>query len=225
MKLTLKLALFCLILFSAQLIYAQTDADTLLYDDDEKIVKPEADGIYKVGVKMGFQINTLTGSEADRAKISYGLNGGMYVKRKLGKQTALQAELTGSFRGSNFTQNNIIDTQYTSIRLLYIDVPLMIMYMPFKGSTNTRLLLGPYCSILVNSTLYLNSNSLPEGAKPNITNNDYGIAAAYQYNTPFVGFQFMCKAGLANINKGIYANNNYNGKNLNNFVFEINLIF
>jgi hypothetical protein len=173
---------------------------------------------------MGFQMNTLTGSEADRAQASFGLNGGMYVKRKLGKQTALQAELTGSFRGSNFKYNNV-DTQYTTIRLMYIDLPVMFMYMPYKNSNNVRLLLGPYYSTLINSSLYLNNNTLPEGNKPKVADYDYGIAAAYQYHTPFVGFQIKSKVGLNNLNNGVYANTNSNGKTLNTFVLEFNLIF
>jgi hypothetical protein len=223
MKPLIKVFILCLALFTCQASLAQSETDSLQYDD-EKIVKPEPDGDYPLGVIMGFQMNTLTGSEADRAQASFGLNGGMYVKRKLGKQTALQAELTGSFRGSNFKYNNV-DTQYTTIRLMYIDLPVMFMYMPYKNSTNIRLLLGPYYSTLINSSLYLNNNTLPEGNKPKVADYDYGIAAAYQYHTPFVGFQIKSKVGLNNLNNGVYANTNSNGKTLNTFVLEFNLIF
>jgi hypothetical protein len=223
MKPLIKVFILCLALFTCQASLAQSETDSLQYDD-EKIVKPEPDGDYRLGVIMGFQMNTLTGSEADRAQASFGLNGGMYVKRKLGKQTALQVELTGSFRGSNFKYNNV-DTQYTTIRLMYIDLPVMFMYMPYKNSTNIRLLLGPYYSTLINSSLYLNNNTLPEGNKPKVADYDYGIAAAYQYHTPFVGFQIKSKVGLNNLNNGVYANTNSNGKTLNTFVLEFNLIF
>lgn len=224
MKPLIKVFILCLALFTCQASLAQTEADSLQYDDDEKIAKPEPDGVYRLGVIMGFQMNTLTGSEADRAQASFGLNGGMYVKRKLGKHTALQAELTGSFRGSNFKYNNV-DTQYTTIRLMYIDLPVMFMYMPYKNSNNVRLLFGPYYSTLINSSIYLNNNPLPEGNKPKVADYDYGIASAYQYHTPFVGFQIKSKVGLNNLNNGVYANTNSNGKTLNNFVLEFNLIF
>jgi hypothetical protein len=204
-------------------LWAQTDS-TDLDDEPVEYVKPGPEPDTKVGIKMGIQINSLFGSENNNNRPSFGVLGGGYIRQKLNDKNWLQTELQISFRGSNFKANI---AEYNSIRLLYIDVP--ILYMHAFGKATNRFIFGVQGSYLVTPSMYLLNQPLPITTNFKFNRYDVLPVVGYQYHMPFFAIQFVAKYGLININqpqewpqKALPVNT---GGSMHNFVTEINLIF
>jgi len=210
----------------ATFISAQTEgADSLDYDD-EQIAKPEPEGDYRVGVKMGIQICTLLGEELKNPDMALGLVGGMYLKRNISPRFSLQAEVSGSLRGSSFSNDA---GEYGKIRLFYVDFPLMGATKIGSVEKSNILLYGIQYSRLVSSNLFRENQSLPETGRVPLKRNDFSLIAGYQTQGDFIGAQFLLKYGISNMNAGgpwpQDAKPVNTGKSITNFNLEINFIF
>lgn len=219
-----KLLIGFALLLSVHVYGQETEVDSL-YDEDEKPAEPLPEGTYRVGMKLGFQTNTLYGGALGNARMGFGLNGGFFLKRQLKGRHFVQTECVFSYRGSEFSVNTDLSNQVSRLKVIYIDFPLLYGYLLDPKKVN-RIFIGPYYSALLNSTIFLDNKSLPEGGKARIPKYDLGIAFGGQTNLTYMGFQTFIKIGLLDLNQGIYPGvSTQSGKKLSTFALEFNLTF
>lgn len=213
-------------LFVGQLVYGQNTEviDSTLDEDEVTDVLPMPDGKYKIGLKLGVLGSTITGEENTQNTIKFGLSGGAYLRRKFkNEKWGYQIELNGSFRGSNYEAN---DTNYSSIRLIYLDVPLYLFFNLTKNEDH-KIVVGPQFSYLLSSALYKNTFNLPESKPPKLIEYDILACGGYHYRLGHIAIQTMLKYGFVNINNGLLPNITpaNQGKSMYNLIFEVNLLF
>jgi hypothetical protein len=128
-----------------------------------------------------------------------------------------------AFKGSNFKN---ADNQYAAITMYTLDVPVLLMFGLTPQNT-ANVFAGAQYSRILNKALFLKGSSVPESPSPAIHNDDVFAIVGTQFHTPFVGFQIAAKYGLRNLNSGTswILNPTNTGKQIHQFVFEINLLF
>jgi hypothetical protein len=219
---------FCLIL-SLNLFVANAQTDSTENDPDDEtftFFKPGPEGKTRFGVKMGVQSSSLFGTEMKNQKPMFGILGGLYGRYHLSKRICLQAEAQLSFRGSSFNHGS--SGEYSTIKLLYVDMPVMFFY-EFGKDKNHSLGLGIQTSNLMSANMYFNGISIPGSKTPAMDKWDFLPVFAYQYRLPFFIFQSAAKYGLRDINLGQTWPNNgtplNNKGSIHNFALEFNIIF
>lgn len=212
--------------------YAQ-QADSTVANENEEIsfFKPDNSAPFKFGLKLGVGYSSFGGSEFAKAIGRAGMNGSAYMRYRFKQKWQFQTELGASFRGSNF---NNATGEFSSIRMYYIDVPVMIAYA-FDKKNNDLIIAGLQYSYLVNSSFYISTSALPTDAQPSLNRNDLMAILGVQFNTPFVGFQILGKYGLVNLNQNqLWPTATQNaartqplntGGTIHNFSLEFNLLF
>ncbi|MDP1727415.1 MAG: outer membrane beta-barrel protein [Bacteroidota bacterium] len=220
-----------LLLFGLNPVLAQADSTQIDSNETEEPEwrparpEPDVDHQLKLGIKMGMQGCTLLGSEMKTAKLTFGLIGGGYIRYNFSKGISVQAETQISFRGSNFTYD---PNNYSAIRLLYIDVPVILFKALDKKNVN-RVGLGIQYSTLLNAAMYLGKITYPTSSSPSLKRFDYAGIVAYQHHYSYFGFQLAAKYGFANLNRNKPWPDNAkpfnNFGSIHNFAFEMTLIF
>lgn len=219
--------IFAFLIYS-NLLHAQVEEliDSTLEEDESRPVKVLPDDKYKLGIKLGCQLSTLIGEENSNNTSNFGLNGGVYMRRKFkSEKWGYQIELNGSFRGSNFIPK---DNEYSAIRLFYLDMPLLC-FINLTKDENHKILFGPQVSYLLTSSIYKGAFLDRYDSIPNIKKVDLLACVGYHFSLGHVSFQTMLKYGFMSINdkngllQGIKPTNT--GKSMNNFIFEINFLF
>ncbi|MFZ4796684.1 MAG: outer membrane beta-barrel protein [Bacteroidia bacterium] len=216
---------FSFILF-ANLLQAQVDEaiDSTLEDDESRPVKILPDDKYKFGIKLGSQLSTLMGEENSSNTLNFGLNGGVYMRRKFKSQKwGYQLELNGSFRGSNFAPKY---NEYSAIRLFYLDMPLLV-FVNLTKDENHKLLFGPQVSYLLSSSIYNGPSLVSYDSIPSFKKLDLLACVGYHIRLGHVSFQTMLKYGFISTNDGLLPGikPTNTGKSMNNFIFELNFLF
>jgi len=219
--------IFAFLIYS-NLLHAQLEEviDSTLEEDESRPVKVLPDDKYKLGIKLGCQLSTLIGEENSNNTSNFGLNGGVFIRRKFkSEKWGYQIELNGSFRGSNFTPK---DNEYSAIRLFYLDMPLLC-FINLTKDENHKILFGPQISYLLTSSIYKGTFLDRYDSIPNIKKVDLLACVGYHFRLGHVSFQTMLKYGFMSINdkngllQGIKPTNT--GKSMNNFIFELNFLF
>lgn len=218
-------SLFILLLLSFSLS-AQTDTTvTGEGEDDEEpsLVIPALNEQLKLGVKLGGGMCMMTGNELQNPRPTYMLSGGAYIRYRFSKHWSLQPEAGISLRGSNFANGT---GEYESIKMYNIDIPLLLLWGLDEKNTK-NILAGVQYSRILNSSLYLKDEYIPQNTAPKLNKNDLLGVVGAQFHTPFVGFQIVAKYGFIDINDGLLpdlkpANT---GKDIHNVVLEFNLFF
>ncbi len=204
--------------------FAQTDSTQAEGDDDEPyLVIPPINEQLKLGVKFGGGVSALTGHELHNPVPTYLLNGGIYLKWRFKPHWSLQPELNISFKGSKFNNGNL---EYSQIMMYSLDVPVLLMY-GLNSQNTSNIIVGLQYSHILNSALYLTGALVPENTEPSLTKNDLLGVIGTQFHTPFIGFQILAKYGFIDMNNGLLPNLNppNTGKDIHQFLFEINLLF
>ena len=213
--------LICSNLLKAQV---EENIDSTLEEDETRPVKVLPDNKYKFGIKLGCQLSTLTGEENSNNTPNFGLNGGVYMRRKFkSEKWGYQIELNGSFRGSNFTPK---DNEYSAIRLFYLDLPILCFINLTKDETH-KILFGPQVSYLLTSSIYKGPFLDRYDSIPNLNKFDVLACVGYNYKMGHVSLQTMIKYGFMSINNGLLQGikPTYTGKSMNNFLLELNFLF
>ncbi len=226
MKKTINIFLVLICFFTINNLKAQVEevADSTLQDDEVILVKPEPDGNYKYGIKLGVQFSTLLGNENENNLTRFGINGGVYLRKKFkNEKWGYQVELNGSLRGSYFKGG---PNDYSLIRLVYLDLPTLF-FVNVSKNQNNKILFGPQFSYLLTSAIYKGEASVAYNSEPNLNKFDILACAGYQVRLGHVAIQSLFKYGLININNGLLpeVSPKSQGKNMNNFSFELNFIF
>lgn len=207
--------------------YAQTDsADIAMEEDDPgafEWLKGDMNETHEYGIRLGTNTTTMLGGELKNPTTTFGLNGSVYYRYKFKPKDAVQIDLGFSMRGSNFN-NNI--GEYEAIRVYYLDAPIMWVHALNQKAT-THAVIGLQYSQLLNSSIYIKPQALPESDKPKFKTYDVMALAGAQFYSGFIGFQLIAKYGLVNINDGLIPNLNpaFKNKDIHNFAFEINFLF
>jgi hypothetical protein len=222
----IKFLIIVAFLICTNLLQAQVEEtiDSTLEDDESRPVKVLPDNKYKFGIKLGCQLSTLTGEENSNNTPNFGLNGGIYMRRKFkSEKWGYQIELNGSFRGSNFTQK---DNEYSAIRLFYLDLPILCFINLTKDETH-KILFGPQVSYLLTSSIYKGPFLDRYDSIPNLNKFDVLACVGYNYKMGHVSLQTMIKYGFMNINNGLLQGikPTNTGKSMNNFLLELNFLF
>jgi len=222
-KISLVLAFTFFVSFAA---VAQVDEiDSTMEDDEIKPIKALPDDTYKFGIKLGCQFSTLVGNENEENTFRFGINGGVYVRKKFKSQKwGYQVELNGSIRGSSF--NTKKDDDYSALRLVYLDLPTYL-FVNLTKDENQKVLFGPQFSYLLSSSLYKGSSGLAYDNTPKVNLIDVLACVGYHHRLGHVSIQTVFKYGFLNANNGLLteALPKNQGKNMNNLVFELNLVF
>ncbi|OYU97574.1 MAG: hypothetical protein CFE21_04580 [Bacteroidetes bacterium B1(2017)] len=214
--------------FALSSLLASAQVDSTDYNDDDismEWLKPSDDEKSRLGIIMGTQICTLTGTALPDNKPMFGLLGGGYGRINFRGGWSIQQELQVSFRGSNFKAN---PGDVGSFRFLYLDVPLLV-FKQLGNKSKHKIGVGAQYSNLINGLMYLDKKSYPTAQAPKLDKNDWAAVLAYQYQFEYFALQCAVKSGFRNLNLG-YAwpdlgkplNNN---GTLNNFAVELNIIF
>lgn len=211
---------------SYNLLQAQVEEtiDSTLEEDESRPVKVLLDNKYKFGIKLGCQLSSLTGEENKNNTPNFGLNGGVYMRRKFkSEKWGYQIELNGSFRGSNFSPK---DNEYSAIRLFYLDLPLLC-FINLTKDENHKLLFGPQVSYLLTSSIYKGPFLDRYDSIPNLNKFDVLACVGYNYKMGHVSLQTMLKYGFMSINNGLLEGikPTNKGKTMNNFLLELNFLF
>jgi hypothetical protein len=211
---------------SYNLLQAQVEEtiDSTLEEDESRPVKVLLDNKYKFGIKLGCQLSSLTGEENKNNTPNFGLNGGVYMRRKFkSEKWGYQIELNGSFRGSNFSPK---DNEYSAIRLFYLDLPLLC-FINLTKDENHKLLFGPQVSYLLTSSIYKGPFLDRYDSIPNLNKFDVLACVGYNYKMGHVSLQTMLKYGFMSINNGLLEGikPTNTGKTMNNFLLELNFLF
>lgn len=222
----IKFILFFIFILFANLLQAQVEdeIDSTLEDGESRPVKVLPDDKYKFGIKLGSQISTLMGEENSTNTSNFGLNGGVYVRRKFKSQKwGYQLELNGSFRGSNFTPK---DKEYSAIRLFYLDMPLLL-FVNLTKDENHKILFGPQVSYLLSSSIYNGPSLVSYDSIPSFKKLDLLACVGYHIRLGHISFQTMLKYGFISTNDGLLPGikPTNTGKSMNNFMFELNFLF
>ncbi len=231
----LVLLAFFVLLGSCPLLAQQNDSlanDSIEEDPDWVPTKPKPDKAYelKLGLKMGTQLSSLLGSEMRKSRLTFGVVGGAYARYNFPKGFSIQAETQISIRGSNFAYS---DGEYSTIRLTYLDFPLIFFKSIDKKKVH-RVGLGGQYSVMLSSSVYEGNINYPIGT-PDLNTRDLAGLLAYQYHFSLIAIQVAAKYGFTNINlhnpwPNASGSNtqvkpfNTNGE-IHNFAIEFNVIF
>lgn len=221
-----KLSVFIAFIIFTNLLQAQVEEviDSTLDEEESKPIKVLPDEKYKFGIKLGCQISTILGEENSNPVPKFGLNGGVFMRRKFKSQKwGYQLELNGSFRGSSFTPK---DKEYSAIRLFYIDMPLLV-FINLTKNENHKILFGPQVSYLLSSSIYNGQFAVIYDSIPSVKKIDILACVGYQIRLGHLSFQTMLKYGFINLNDGLLPGIKpiNTGKSMNNFIFELNFLF
>jgi Outer membrane protein beta-barrel domain len=217
------LLLLGVLVCNAQTDSTQTDSTRIEEEEESVLVIPPINEQLKIGIKFGSGLCMLTGNELTNPRPSYSLSGGAYLRYRFKRHWFLQPEASFAFKGGNFDNGNL---QYSRIRMYYVDVPVLLM-RGLNEKNTSNVFIGLQYSRLLNATIYLKDEPLPESTAPKIKKDDLAAVLGAQFHTPFVGFQFALKYGLIDLNNGILPNLNptNTGKDIHHLVLEINLLF
>lgn len=178
---------------------------------------------HKVGVKTSFNLSLLLGDELQNPRPKFGYTAGVYCQFNNENTWSLYSEITGSFRGSKFSNG---DTGYSKIALFYLDVAAMPSY---TIDDKQKIAFGPYASYLGLSSVFKGEQKKAYLNDIGIGPLDAGIGAYYTIQGPIVGFQVGGKFGLSNANKDVnfvdLSPATGNGGFIRNFSLEIGMIF
>jgi hypothetical protein len=217
----------CLMLLLSATICSSAQTDSTQADEEDNseptLVIPPINEQLKAGIKFGTGVSTLLGNELSNPRPSYMISGGAYLRYRFKKHWFVQPEANIAFKGSNFNNGTL---QYESLRMYYVDVPVLLM-RGLNEQNTSNVFAGLQYSRVLNASIYLKDEPLPESSSPAIKNDDLAAVAGAQFHTPFVGFQIAVKYGLIDINNGILPNLNppNTGKDIHHFVVEFNLLF
>ena len=217
---------FILMMLFASAAIAQTDSSDLA-DEEEgdsfEWLKGDMNEEQEFGIRLGTNTTTMLGGELDNPRPMFGLNGAVYYRKKVSPKNAFQLDLAVSLRGSNFA--NPVG-EYNKLVTYYLDFPLTWV-RSINANNSTHLIAGLQYAHLLNTSIFINPNSVAENEKPKLKPNDVLLVAGTQFYGDFVGFQIVAKYGLLNINNGLISGLNpmLKNKDIHNFVLEINLLF
>jgi len=173
------------------------------------------------GLKVGSNFSTITGNDNYDYDTTTGLHGGLVAQVKLSDKFSVQPEVIYSLQGGKNGYDPFYDvdfeTKNTSLKLGYINVPVLAEYFITSGLSAQ---LGPQIGFLVNNKFEVEYNYQGEDRKMdnslnNSTNDlDFALAGGLEYQLSIgIFFDARYNLGLSNIsenNRGEIGPDAYN---------------
>ncbi len=156
-----------------------------------------------IGIKGGLNSYTLLGDHSIDFNPKLGFNLGLLGHIHINSNLAFQPELLYSGQGTTYKISGLDN----SIKLNYVNIPLILQYMFDNGF---RIQAGPQLGILASANLVRGDSS--SDLKDNYKSTDIGLTVGVSYVKPSTGFgiDFRYNRGLTNINSNGTINS-YNG--------------
>ncbi len=156
-----------------------------------------------IGIKAGLNLYTIKSDNTDFSTKA-GFHAGLIGHIHMTKQFALQPEIVYSAEGGKYKNAGV----ETSIKLDYINVPVIFQYMFDNGF---RLQAGPQVGFLINAKS--EANKITTDIKDNLKSIDFALGAGVGYVDPSSGFGIDARynVGLSNINDNSSVKSTNNG--------------
>jgi len=179
------------------------------------------EGRQNYGLKMGLGINSMYGGKLQNPRPTVGFMAGLYIHTNPEKKPSpwgFQSGLDLRMRGSNFANAKATDTAinsaYTKISLMSLDLPLLVNYRLSKQRDKQikQLQAGVQLAYNFNSVLYVGPqkrplatatetyNSIKEWDRLPLKMYDLQAVVGYQYRGESMGYSMSMKMGLLNLN-------------------------
>ncbi len=182
---------------------------------------------YKVGMTWGPNITTIFGSELENPTPRVGMALGASFRQKLNKNLHFGAELNASFRGSNF--NNGGTDAYNSIRFIYFDLPINLMFNTSGKDQNQFLTVGLEPAYQTRSEIFVLPDVKARYKDQFFKPFDVAALIGYHFDFYYFGLRPSVRWGLTNINDNLLLENVMpeTGKNgvIQNFTFDLKFYF
>jgi hypothetical protein len=174
------------------------------------------------GMKMGIGVHSFHGAELKNPTPTMGYVAGLYIHDNLSKgKMHFQAGLDIRFRGSNFdnanTGDTAVNTAYTKIGLVTLDMPFAILYSlaPSKKEKAPFLTAGFVVGYIMRSTVYIGPDKIPLNRSvytqtwDNLPLKPIEVQASIGFQQKFadVGIQLNLTYGLSNLNNNFRIEN------------------
>lgn len=163
-----------------------------------------------IGIKAGLNVFTIHSNNNTSYTSKTGLNLGLLTHIHLSRQIAFQPELLYSGQGAKYT----IAGTTTTLKLDYINVPLLLQYMFDNGF---RIEMGPQVGFLASAKSQ--TGNINTDIKSNLKSADFGLGFGLGYIHPPSGFGVDARynLGLGNINENSTVKSTNNGFQLGVF--------
>ena len=147
-----------------------------------------------VGIKGGLNLYNIYNDNGAKYDNLTGFHVGLLGHIHLTRHLALQPEVVYSAQGAKYDFLG----ETVSVKLGYINVPLLIQYMFDNGF---RMAVGPQIGFLLNAKTETNDNDID--IKSNLKSTDLGVAMGLGYIIPKTGLGVDARynLGLSNINE------------------------
>ncbi len=147
-----------------------------------------------IGIKGGLNVFTIHTNDNASYDTRKGINLGLMAHVHLSRQMAFQPELVYSGQGAKYTIANIT----TTLKLDYINVPLLLQYMFDNGF---RIEAGPQIGFLASAKS--EASNIKTDVKNSFKSVDFGLGFGIGYIHPPSGFGVDARynLGLSNINE------------------------
>ena len=144
------------------------------------------------GLKAGVNFANIAGDDTDDLSSRTGFIGGGFVEFPMSPAISIQPEVFYSQKGAKFTELNTD----VSIKLDYIDIPVLFKYTLAGESTRPYFLLGPSVGFSINSELSADGESAD---LDNVASTDFGLVFGFGVKFQKFLFEGRYALGMSNI--------------------------
>lgn len=198
--------LLSFIYFIGVSIHAQVIDDYIFVEGEDEYSKTD------VGLRMGFGANTIFGNAMQRQRPSFGFTGAISHRIPFDDRRSafsLYHELGATFQGSRYSHEP--QSSYEKISLVYIEMPIGILYDFVKDYKQTKALyLAFEPAYLYNATVFSKDAHVASYLVDDIGKGDFQISRfdlrfciGGFFKKGIIGFMPLVKFGLLDINQGI----------------------
>ena len=183
---------------------------------------------FKVGMNAGVNGGLLIGDELENETLFPSMVLGVYYRQKMGDNLNFSSELNAAYKGSNF--NNGITDAYSGVRLIYLDLPINLMFNTSGKDENQWICAGLEPSYLLTSEIYIKPNDQKATYKDTMFNRpDLALVLGYHFDFYYFGLRPSVRWGLTNINSNFFLPNTNpptgRGGTISNLVFDLKFYF
>jgi hypothetical protein len=163
------------------------------------------------GLKAGVNFANISGDDTDELNSLTGFVGGLFMDIPMSPTISIQPEIFYSQKGAKFTELNTD----VSIKLDYVDIPVLFKYTMAGESARPYFLFGPSIGFSINSELSADGQSED---LDNVASTDFGLVFGIGVNFQKFLIEGRYGLGLSNI-----LDEDSGSDSLNNTAFQLML--
>lgn len=181
----------------ALLLLAQFDASAQ-ENKDTKGFK-----VSRIGLKGGVNFTNLYTDDADKEKMLFGFNAGLFAKLPITSFIAIQPELYFITKGAEVTYNNPFVQGAARFRYNYLELPILVVV---NVNENFNLQAGPYAAFMLSGDVKNQSSTSLFDFEKNINTDDYnrfefGLCAGAGIDIGAIGLGARYSYGINKVGK------------------------